>query len=71
MTCIRMGDAVVTISDAVRGEGRWHGRVYRWDFDARFGPVFVRADSEPLKRQPAPGSHAWLAFDAWLDGRKA
>jgi hypothetical protein len=50
----------VSVADVKRGR-------YRFDFSDRFGPLFVRANGEPLKNQPQPGSAAWSAFESWYE----
>ena len=49
------------------GEGRdTGGRLWKWEFNPWFGPLFLRADGEPLKRQPIAENHpAWAPFEAW------
>ena len=37
-----------------------------WEFNHRFGPLFLRKDGEPLINQPKSESHlAWEAFETW------
>ena len=46
------------------------GKMWRWEFNKRFGPLFLRVDGEPLKRQPVKGDHpAWEPFTAWWKER--
>lgn len=59
-------DSFVDDADVVSSCGK-----YRWDFSAMFGPLFVRKNGEPLKKQPLPGSPAWSAFQTWYDEKKA
>ncbi len=40
------------------------GGGYRWEFSPMFGPLFLKKDGEPLKRQPLTGK-AWDAFMEW------
>lgn len=66
MTCFhfQIGDSqgIVTISDAVEGsEGKW-----RWEFDERFGPTWLKKNGDPRKCQN-PGKAAWAAFDRWYE----
>ncbi len=43
-----------------------NGKEWRWSFNSRFGPLFLRKDGEPLKRQPwREDAPVWDAFDAW------
>lgn len=47
-------------------------RRYRWEFHAYCGPIFVRADGEPLAKQPGEGHRVWAKFEEWLkDYRKS
>ena len=40
-----------------------NGKLWRWSFNPRFGPLFLRKDGEPLKNQPMTENHpAWDAF---------
>ena len=55
----------VCIPDVTTGAALVGRRVWRWEFDRRFGPIFVRADGEPTKRRPTAA--VWAAFDAWLE----
>lgn len=44
-----------------------NGKVWRWTFNPRFGPLFVRKDGEPLTNQPIASWHrAWSPFEKWL-----
>ena len=43
------------------------GKVYRWEFNPMFGPLFLRKDYEPMKRQPIPKSKAWDAFELYME----
>lgn len=49
------------------GEGRdRNGKLWRWEFSPYFGPLFLRADGEPLARQPIAETHpAWEPFMRW------
>jgi hypothetical protein len=53
-----------TVADIKRGK-------HRFDFSDRFGPLFLNAKGEPLKRQPQPGSAAWAAFEEWFRDRSS
>lgn len=60
-------NAIIHVTFLATGEARIGNRLYRWDFDDYCGPTFVRADGEPLKRQPGPRHKVWKAFGEWLD----
>ena len=49
------------------GEGKdSKGKIWMWEFNHRFGPLFLRKDGEPLINQPKSESHlAWEAFETW------
>ena len=43
-----------------------HGVAWRWEFNPRFGPLFVTKKGEPLKHQPIEETHpAWTPFETW------
>ena len=42
------------------------GRVYRFEFDRWGGPMLLRKDGEPMKRQPGEGHEFWKAFWPWF-----
>lgn len=50
------------------GEGRdRHGKLWRWHFNPRFGPKFLRKDRKPLKRPPTEEGHmVWEPFNRWV-----
>ena len=42
-----------------------HGRVWRWEFSLRFGPLFIGKRGNPLAVQPGVHSAAWRVFERW------
>ena len=49
------------------GEGKdKNGKVWTWEFNPMFGPMFVKKDGEPMARQPMEKHPAWGPFEAWL-----
>ena len=44
-----------------------NGRTYRWEFHNTLGVTFLRADGEPLRRQPGEGHPVWQPFGEWLE----
>jgi hypothetical protein len=42
-----------------------NGRYRLFEFHGVCGPILVRDDGEPLKKQPGARSDFWPAFDAW------
>jgi hypothetical protein len=46
------------------------GRVWRFDFDHRFGPLWLRKDGGPRKHQCPPDA-VWDAFAVWFDSYNA
>lgn len=61
---------IIHVTFTTPGEARIGKRVYRWDFHPYCGPTFVRADGEPLKRQPGEHHPVWKEFGEWLDARE-
>ena len=48
------------------GQDKVGNRVYRWSFNPRFGPLFLKADnSTPLKNQPSEKHPVWDYFTKW------
>ena len=44
-----------------------NGKLWRWEFQAYYGPMFLKKDGEPLKNQPERENHpAWEPFEVWL-----
>jgi hypothetical protein len=46
------------------------GKVYRFDFDERFGPLVLGYSGKPLGTQPGERHEFWTAFEAWHDARR-
>jgi hypothetical protein len=42
------------------------GKVFRFDFSDRFGPLVLAKNGSLLERQPGPRSPFWAAIDAWV-----
>ena len=43
-----------------------HGITWKWEFNPRFGPLFVDANGEPLDDQPIEEDDVrWEPFEAW------
>lgn len=42
-------------------------RTYRWDFHSYLGPLFLKKDGDPLKRQPGEHHPVWPHFEKWLE----
>jgi hypothetical protein len=48
-----------------------HGKVWRWEHNPWFGPLFLGTRGEPLKRQPITPSHrAWQPYLRWIKRQK-
>jgi hypothetical protein len=49
------------------GQGKdKNGKIWRWQFNSYFGPLFVKANGEALKTQPILETHpAWAPFGKW------
>ena len=68
MRCSSMGSHCMNCSHSIwLGEGKdKNGKVWRWEFNSRFGPTFLRKDLEPLVNQPIEEDHpAWEPFEKW------
>lgn len=74
MTCIPIPNGFLCVANVTIGDARDStGRLWRWEFDPRFGPLFVDRRGEPLKHQPEPRLNAkgiptnkgWQLFSAW------
>jgi hypothetical protein len=55
---------IVTVADAY-GEAIVNGRMWRWEFSKRTGPLFLRADGEPRVRWPGEKHPVWAAVEKW------
>ena len=43
-----------------------NGKMWRWSFNSRFGPLFETKTGHVLKHQPSTGNHtAWGPFEKW------
>ena len=43
-----------------------NSKMWKWEFNPHFGPLFLGKKDEPLKRQPTSPNHsAWLPFTLW------
>jgi hypothetical protein len=41
--------------------------MWRWEFNPWFGPLFLKKNDEPKKKQPIGKKHpAWEPFEKWL-----
>lgn len=74
MPCIPIPNGFLNVADVTIGEAADDtGKVWRWEFDPRFGPLFVNQQGEPLKNQPSPNlnaagvprNKAWQLFVTW------
>ena len=48
------------------GEATVRGKVWRWHYSAWYGPQWVDAKGEPVKREPGEKHLVWEAFAKWL-----
>ena len=46
-----------------------NGKAWRFDFDRRGGPLWLRDDGEPRKCQN-PNRAVWMAFELWMKKQK-
>jgi hypothetical protein len=58
--------AIVCGPDKINQKILVNGRVWRFDFDRWFGPLWLRADGETRKCQN-PKKAVWQAFQEWLE----
>ena len=69
MGAVRAGNAIIcTLIDA-EGSATVRGKVWRWQFHHYLGPTFVRANGEPLSKQPGERHPVWEAFYDWMEAR--
>jgi hypothetical protein len=59
------GFAHISHADVFNQEIEADGKVWRFDYDRRFGPLWLKKNGEPLKNQ-CPPIAVWDAFDLWL-----
>jgi hypothetical protein len=60
---------IVTVPDA-EGFAIVNGRMWRWEFSKWTGPMFLRANGEPMVRQPGAKNPVWGAFEKWQKENK-
>jgi hypothetical protein len=48
-----------------------YGKTWKFEFDERFGPLFIGKNGMPLVNQPKVTSAAWAAFEDWHDNQLA
>lgn len=66
----QIGSGFIDYHDG-EGSAVVNGRTYRWDHHEYCGPLFLRKDGEPLKRQPREHHPVWPHFNRWLKKYKA
>lgn len=52
---------------AFAGSAKINGKTWRWSFNPRFGPLFLKMDGMPMERQPTERNPVWKSFEVWLD----
>lgn len=64
---VHYGDIIVHIEypDVTDVELKVNGKTWKFDFDHRFGPLWLRRDGEPRKHQNPP-KEVWDEFSDWL-----
>jgi len=70
MTCIRIPNGVVCISDTT-GKAKVNGRWWHWEFHHYLGPSFTDKDGEPLRKSPPENHPVWQAFGEWFKKHRA
>ena len=53
------------------GSAKVRGKLWKWEFNSKFGPLYLRADDEPMKRQPSGRHPVWSKFNIWLKAWRA
>ena len=57
-------DTVVTVCDLPDQQVIVDGKVWRFDFDRHFGPLWLRKDGSERRCQN-PNKRVWAAFEEW------
>lgn len=60
------GHIHISHSDVFNQTIEVNGKTWRFDFDKRFGPLWLRKDLEPRVCQN-PKKEVWDEFDKWLE----
>lgn len=55
---------VITVPDLIEQEITVNGRIWRFDFDRYFGPVWLKKNGEARICQN-PSKAVWQAFEEW------
>ena len=63
MTCIRIPNGIVCVSDGPRVDLRPYGSKVWCEFDKRFGPLFYHRNGREIAN---PSPRTWAAFEAWF-----
>lgn len=70
MKSVRLdANTIVSLPDYVDQQITVRGRVWRFHFDRRLGPEWLKANGEPRKCQN-PNKAVWAAFEKWHKKQK-
>ncbi|MEY5061066.1 MAG: hypothetical protein RIS45_987 [Planctomycetota bacterium] len=69
MSAQRIGNAIVCTFIDATGSATVRGKKWRWEFHHFLGPTFVRANGEPLTKQPGERHPVWEAFYDWYEAK--
>ena len=58
-------NTIITVCDLVDQEITVNGKVWRFDYDRRFGPLWLKKDGSERRCQN-PKKAVWTAFEQWL-----
>jgi hypothetical protein len=54
----------------IKGSATVNGKVWQWEYQPFYGPLFVGKRGEPLSRQPGSRNPVWPEFYKWLAGQE-
>ncbi len=58
-------NTIITVSDFSDQEITVNGKVWRFDYDRHFGPLWLKKDGSERSCQN-PNKSVWAAFEQWL-----
>lgn len=71
MTILAHGPGYIVCGADGHGSCVIAGKTWRWEDHHYCGPTFLRADGEPLKRQPGERHPVWDRYAEWRKRREA
>lgn len=60
---------IISMPDVIDAQVVVNGRVWRFDFCSRLGPLWLKANGAPRKCQ-YPNKAVWAAFEVWYKKQK-